>query len=217
MPHYVPYPEQLFRDPEPPMPAFKALHVGLCAVLVAASVAAATEQSMYKGYEMPTYAVEAQDGNIELRSYEPHVLAEVTVEGSRSRAISRGFQVLADYIFGGNDRGEKIAMTVPVSQVPEGVHWTVSFMMPTTVSVDDLPAAQSNAVRFVETQPERQVVIRFAGLRTDSRIDTHTRTLLEHVAAQGYEVTGAPRYYFYDDPLTPPWSRRNEIAVPVAG
>lgn len=199
------------------MPAFKAVQIGLCAVLVAASVAAATEGTRYKGYEMPPYTVQAADGPIEVRQYDPHILAQVTVEGTRSRAISRGFQVLANYIFGGNVEGEKIAMTVPVAQVPMGENWTVSFMMPANIELDDLPAAKSDAVRFVETQPEQQLVIQFSGLRTDRRIEDNTRALLQYAARQGYDVTDAPRYYFYDDPMTPPWSRRNEIAVPISG
>jgi len=199
------------------MPAFKAIQIGLCAVLIAASVAAATEGTRYKGYEMPPYSVQTTEGPIEVRQYDSHVLAEVTVEGSRSRAISRGFQVLANYIFGGNAEGEKIAMTVPVTQAPQGENWTVSFMMPASFDIADLPEAQSDAVRFVETQPERQLVIQFSGFRTDGRIEDHKRQLLTYAAQQGYEVTDAPRYYFYDDPMTPPWSRRNEIAVPISG
>ncbi|WP_147126704.1 SOUL family heme-binding protein [Shimia ponticola] len=199
------------------MPAFKAIQVGMCAVLIAASVAAATEGTRYKGYEMPSYTVRSTQGAIEVRDYAPHILAEVTVEGNRNRAIARGFQVLANYIFGGNADGEKIAMTVPVAQAPSGGNWTVSFMMPAAFTLDDLPKAQSDAVRFVETEPERQLVIQFSGLRTDRRIADYTEQLVTYAANQGFEIMDAPRYYFYDDPMTPPWSRRNEIAVPISG
>lgn len=198
------------------MPAFKSIQIGMCAVLVAASVAAATDGTFYKGYEMPPYSVQVSEGPVEVRQYDSHVLAEVTVDGSRTRAIGRGFQVLANYIFGGNAAGAKIDMTVPVAQAPKGENWTVSFMMPASFDLNDLPAAQSDAVRFVEKQPERQLVIRFSGFRTDGRIEVQTRALLTFAAQNGYDVQGAPRYYFYDDPMTPPWSRRNEIAVPIA-
>ncbi|RYI11678.1 MAG: heme-binding protein, partial [Acetobacteraceae bacterium] len=80
---------------------------------------AAGAETTHKGYEMPPYSVEWQEDAREIRSYGPHLLAEVTVSGSRSGAIQKGFRVLAGYIFGGNATGEKIAMTVPVAQTPE--------------------------------------------------------------------------------------------------
>ena len=39
------------------MPAFKSIQIGMCAVLVA-GVAAATDGTFYKGYEMPPYSVQ---------------------------------------------------------------------------------------------------------------------------------------------------------------
>lgn len=104
-------------------------------IILALGVAMATgagAEETHKGYEMPPYTVEWQDGAREIRSYGPHLLAEVKVSGSRSGAIQKGFRVLAGYIFGGNATGEKIAMTVPVAQTPEagGETWVVSFMMP---------------------------------------------------------------------------------------
>ena len=70
-------------------------------------------------------------------------------------------------------------MTVPVAQAPKGENWTVSFMMPASFDLNDLPAAQSDAVRFVEKQPERQLVIRFSGFRTDG--DRSADTSIAHV------------------------------------
>ncbi|MEL6610044.1 MAG: heme-binding protein [Pseudomonadota bacterium] len=206
------------------MPLIKAIHAGLVGVLAAAGVAAATGSSgteMYKGYEMPPYtvtqAVQTMDGTaIELRRYAPHILAEVTVAGSRDRAVNRGFRELAGYIFGGNASGEKIAMTTPVAQARADENWTISFVMPAAFDLASLPAARSQAVRFVETDPEDQLVLRYSGLRTNDRLEAFTAQLLQQAKAQGLRVVSEPRYYFYDAPMTPPWSRRNEIAVVVS-
>lgn len=189
--------------------------------LIVAGVASATERDMYKGYELPPYDVLERDGAFERRTYAPHILAEVTVRGGQGRAVSRGFQVLANYIFGGNATGEKIAMTVPVAQAPSegaaapGEGWTVSFMMPATFSLGTLPDADNGAIRFVESQAEELLVLSFSGLRTAGALARQTQALIDEAQARGVTMVGAPRYFFYDGPLTPPWARRNEVAVPI--
>lgn len=197
------------------MPALKTLNIALCGVLVAATVATATERGSYKGYEHPPYDVVAQDAAFEVRAYGPHIVAQVMVDGTQNRAISRGFRVLANYIFGGNDRGEKIAMTAPVAQAPVNGAWAISFLMPEKFAMEDLPAAESGSVRFVEMPAQTQLVLRFSGFRNTQKLTTQTAALLRYAADQGYTVQDAPRYYFYDDPLTPPWSRRNDVAVVI--
>jgi len=194
-------------------------HVALIIGLIGAGVAAATEVDLYKGYELPPYEVVETSGDVELRSYDTHVLAEVTVSGAQNRAVSRGFQVLANYIFGGNAAGQKIAMTVPVGQTPavddSADSWTVSFMMPGKFNVESLPAAKNEAIRFVETDAEELLVVQFSGFRSASALEKRTDDLSREARARGYEISGAPRYFFYDGPMTPPWARRNEVALPV--
>ena len=79
----------------------------------------------YKGYESLKYVVQDKKGNIEIRMYEPALIAEVEVKGGRDAAINAGFRILAGYIFGNNiskvttpvgqiQNNEKIAMTTPV-------------------------------------------------------------------------------------------------------
>jgi hypothetical protein len=79
--------------------------------------------------ERPTYRVirTLSDG-VELRRYEPYLIAETTVEGTGFREPSRdGFRTCAGYIFGKNksrnnsksrreeeEKSEKMAMTAPV-------------------------------------------------------------------------------------------------------
>jgi hypothetical protein len=50
--------------------------------------------------EKPKYQATALTNEIELRSYDPMLVAMVQMSGSRKDAISEGFRVLADYIFG---------------------------------------------------------------------------------------------------------------------
>jgi SOUL heme-binding protein len=187
----------------------------LAGVLGVAMAGTAGAETTHKGYEMPPYAVEWSVSAREIRSYGPHLLAEVKVTGSRSGAIQTGFRTLAGYIFGGNATGEKIAMTVPVAQTPEGETWVVSFMMPARYTTETLPAPRSNAIRFVEVGPSRQLVERFSGLPGTDNLADRAEALRAFADREGYEILAGPHYYFYDAPMTLPWKRRNEVAFTV--
>ena len=198
-----------------------ATHLGLAAFFVAASVTAATEAQMYKGYETPAFEVLRKDGPIELRSYPPHLVAEVRVQGDRSSAVGRGFRTLAKYIFGGNADREKVAMTAPVAQLPttdpdqaDDV-WDVQFMMPSGYDIDSQPQPTDDAIRFSMTEPEKQAVIRFSGFWTDRKLRQKAEALKAWAEQESLQIVGKPRYCFYDDPFTLPFNRRNEVAFVI--
>lgn len=191
----------------------------------------AVAEGVYHGYETPIYTIEQSVDGAELRAYEPHMLAVVTVSGNRDSALNRGFQVLANYIFGGNSSASKVAMTAPVSQsqsetiamtapatqTGEGGLWTVTFMMPAQYTEDTLPVPNSEAIRFVRTETERKLVLMFSGRATDSLLAQKTEELRAIAARAGIAISGPPVFAFYDDPFTLPWNRRNEVAFLVDG
>ena len=59
--------------------------------------------------EEPAFRTVLQDGAFEIRDYPALVVAEVTVTGEQKEAASKGFRLLAGYIFGGNRRKQSIA------------------------------------------------------------------------------------------------------------
>jgi hypothetical protein len=104
--------------------------------------------------EEPKFTLAIRDGPFEIRDYQAAVVAEVTVTGDRREAASKGFRLLAGYIFGGNRRhqsiamtapvaqeraGQKIAMTAPVTQTQQDGAWVVRFTMPSAYSLETLP------------------------------------------------------------------------------
>lgn len=198
---------------------FRIAHYSLLGLLAVLMIAVTARAEMYKGYETPGYTVTDRDGAVELRAYAPHLVAEVTVDGSRSRAAQSGFMTLARYIFGGNATGDKVAMTTPVSQLPAAAvgqdGWVVQFMMPAEFDRATLPAPRDPAIRFTETPAETLLVVRFSGGWGQANLDKHSAILLEAAQARDLTVLGAPRYLFYDAPFTLPWNRRNEVAIPV--
>lgn len=195
-----------------------SLHSTLATALVAVSVAVAAEARMYRGYEMPSYVVSQAEGDFEIRSYGPQLLAEVTVRGDRSTAVNRGFRALAGFIFGGNAEGQKVDMTVPVAQTEDANGdgtWTVQFMMPSEFSSETLPKPENSAIRFVETAPSQQVVVRFSGRWSDEKLAKKQDALRQWAEKQGLSLATGPRFYFYDSPFTLPFNRRNEVAFVV--
>ena len=204
----------------------------LSTALAATAIATATPvfaNNTYRGYETPQYVVVAQEGSIEVRDYQPALMAQVQVQASQSAALREGFRILAGYIFGGNvsadtiamtspvtqTASEKIAMTSPVTQSGADGIWTVSFMMPSAYTLDTLPIPKSNAVQFVQTAPERRIAITFSGWATPARRDQFESQLMQWAGQNAYGITGSPELAYYDDPMTLPWKRRNEVSFSV--
>jgi hypothetical protein len=180
----------------------------------------------------PAWKSVRQDGNIEIRRYDPMILAEVTTTGERYDAINDGFRILADYIFGNNEAKQDIAMTAPVTQqsssssvsipmtVPvtqqkssEEQSWKVSFVMPGNYTMDTLPKPRTDKIRFIEIPEHNQVVIRFSGMNTDKNLAEHQGKLMNWVKAQSLKTSGEPVYAFYNPPWTPFFLKRNEIML----
>jgi hypothetical protein len=76
--------------------------------------------------EEPKFELLSKHDRIELRRYPAFIVAETFVEGDMDAASSKGFRVIADYIFGNNiapgaateKESQKIAMTAPVTMEP---------------------------------------------------------------------------------------------------
>ena len=112
--------------------------------------------------EKPDYKIIQSEQNIEIRQYEPMIIAEVEVDGKREDAIRDGFRLIADYIFGNNKvqrdiamtapvqqkESQKIAMTAPVQQQSTGKSWQISFVMPSKYSMQTLPEPKDDRVRL---------------------------------------------------------------------
>lgn len=178
--------------------------------------------------ETPDYEVLVSEANIEIRQYQPMIIAEVSVAGERRDAISDGFRLLADYIFGNNTQakgiemtapvqqeGAKIEMTAPVQQEPKGNFWQISFVMPSEYSIETLPKPNDERVSIREIPAKQFVVITFSGMNTDKNVKKYEKELMEFVKAKKLSVSGEPKYAFYNPPWTLPMMRRNEVMVEI--
>lgn len=180
--------------------------------------------------EEPAFTLVQKDGAFELRNYAPVIVAETTLSGSAERARNAGFMPLADYIFAKDRKGEKIAMTAPVTQVPReqiamtapvsqrstGDSWTIGFTMPAGYTMETLPAPANPDVRLVPQAARQMAVIRFSGTAPASAMEKRRQELLDKVKALGLATVGEPVFAFYDPPWTLPFMRRNEVMIEVA-
>jgi len=182
--------------------------------------------------EEPPFTVAMVEGAFELRDYPALIAAEVSVGGQRRDAASKGFRLLAGYIFGGNTRKQRIAVTAPVTQAPAGGEkiamtapvllsgggpWTIRFIMPRGSALETLPTPNNPAVKLRELASARMAVIRFSGLAGQANVDAKTQELAGFIKAQNLAATGPAALAQYDPPWTLWFLRRNEVMIPVAG
>ena len=179
--------------------------------------------------EKPDYKVIQSEQNIEIRQYEPMIIAEVEVDGKREDAIGDGFRLLADYIFGNNTvqqvismtapvqqkEIQKIAMTAPVQQQSTGKSWRMSFVMPSKYSMDSLPVPNNNRVRLKEILTKKFVVIEFSGTNSNENVIEHENQLMNYIEANQIKINGSPNYAFYNPPWSLPFLRRNEVMIEI--
>lgn len=182
--------------------------------------------------EEPRFTVVERSGEIEIRQYGTRLAADVVVEGNEEDARTKGFRLLADYIFGNNtakseiamtapvaqqaSRSEKIDMTAPVAQARgPGNTWRVRFFMPSKYTLQTLPRPNNPAVKIVEIPGETMAVLRFSNSRSAERIAEKTNELIRGLERTKWVASGEPVTWLYDPPWTLPFFRRNEVAVPV--
>jgi len=180
------------------------------------------------GTEEPSFTVERQVGDVEVRRYESRIAAETTIDANEEAARNEGFRRLARYIFGGNQgktkiamtapvaqqQGQKIAMTTPVAaQRGEAGQWVIRFFMPSEHTLDSLPTPNDERVQLVTVPGERVAVLRFSGLANPEAVATRTTELLDILRDNAIAAAGEPVTWFYDPPWTLPFRRRNEVAV----
>ncbi len=88
--------------------------------------------------------------DFEIRNYEASLFTSVKLSSKNyDSASSRGFSILGGYIFGGNDRNEKIAMTSPVAMSLED-SMTIMFMVPKDLKKENLPKPNQTSIEFRE-------------------------------------------------------------------
>lgn len=165
--------------------------------------------------EEPPFQTLLKEGAFEIRDYPALAVAEVTVAGGQKEAASRGFRLLAGYIFGGNEPKQRIAMTAPVTQFKSDDAWIVRFTMPHAYTLATLPAPDNAKVHLRATPPTRFAVIRFSGLAWPDDVAARTAELAAWMRQKHLKSAGPPVLAQYDPPWILWFMRRNEVLIPI--
>jgi hypothetical protein len=188
--------------------------------------------------EEPKYTVTESTPPFELRQYAPMIIAEVTVDGDMSDAGSRGFRLIAGYIFGKNQsktkladskENEKIAMTIPVTMEPASEkiamtapvtmenqktnanEWRMFFVMPSQYTLATLPTPLSPEVKLKEIPLQRKAVISFTGFNSEEKTREKAEELRLWMKSKNLTPLGQPQLARYNPPWSIPFLRRNEV------
>lgn len=114
--------------------------------------------------------------------------------------------------------GTSISMTTPVrSEETETDADTIrmAFYLPSEYSPETAPEPTDPDVTLI-TEPQKTVAVdQFSWYAPEWRVERRTRELLSTLEREGLEPVGDPYLLRYNDPWTPPFMRRNEVAVEV--
>ncbi len=163
------------------------------------------------------YRVVATYPGFEVRRFDAHMVAEVSVAGGFESAGNRAFGALVRYIGGRNKDNRGMAMTAPVVQVPAVGHHVVQFVMPADETASSLPDPADPRVGLRAVPAQLAAVVRYSGRWSEGGYRDRVARLEQDVAAAGFTVAGPARWARFDPPWTPWFMRRNEVVLPVTG
>lgn len=181
----------------------------------------------------PEFKLILKEDKFEIREYAPKIIAQVEVFGDFDQASSKGFKVLADYIFGNNiskDGNSRIEMTAPVEMEPlpqkinmtkpvltEGNdnNWIVSFIMPNEFTLETLPEPNNKNIKISSIPKVKYAVIVFSGLVRESSYQEKETLLIQFIEEKKLKTSGKIKIARYNPPWTLPFFRRNELMIKV--
>ena len=190
----------------------KILLILLGLILIAFVVIQLFALKSQRNIETYPYAVIKKYDTFETRSYEATLFTAVNLStNGYKESSSKGFSIFAGYIFGKNDRKEKIAMTSPVAMSLED-SMTMMFMVPKQLKKEMLPKPDQSLIEFKEEPAKTVAAIHFKGWANDKKIETYKQKLKAALDAQGLSYSN--RFYFlgYNAPYEV-FNRKNEIIV----
>ena len=171
---------------------------------------------MAENYEEPAYELLRKYRGFEVRKYVDTIQARVSTDGMNYGESARPFRRIADYIFGGNERQQSIAMTAPVHMWESGEESLMAFTMPSEHRMDDLPKPHDSGVELLHVEGEVVAVLKFSGLSRPGKSLRLQNRLRKLVEAEGLATSGNAKLAVYDNPMsTLPFLRRNEIHIPL--
>lgn len=191
----------------------KLLFILLGIIIIAFLVIQFFALKSQRGIESYPYSLVKKFDDFEIRNYEASLFTAVKMSSGRYEEISgKGFSILANYIFGGNERNQKIAMTSPVAVSLED-SMTMMFMVPKKLKKENLPKPNRTGIEFREEAEKRVATIRFKGWANSRKIEKYKNILLKALTDNEMAFSDKNIYFLgYNAPYEV-FNRKNEIMV----
>jgi len=186
--------------------------------------------------EEASYKVLVQEDDIQIREYEPYVIAETLVKNKDyDEAGNIGFRRLFAYITGKNQGDRKISMTAPViaqrQNAPAGIEiemtapvvaertdsgWMYAFVLPAEFSdLESVPLPADPLVNLKLIPGKKMAAITYTGSTAENKMNLKTRELTEWIHDRQLTKESDPVSARYDPPWTLPFFRRNEVLIEI--
>jgi len=166
-------------------------------------------------YKEPSFDILKKSKNIEVRLYKENIIAKTSVPIEDEKIDNSMFRTLASYIFGENERRQRIPMTAPVTTIKNEETYDMIFYMLNVENIDELPNPTNPNIEFEKLNLGKCVSISFSWLTNDFRVKYYKKQLKKYVEDNGYTAISPFMLNRYDSPWTLPWNRRNEILVKI--
>ncbi len=164
--------------------------------------------------EQHKYVVLKKYAHFEVRQYAPAVFSTVKMSTSTYKeSSSKGFRILANYIFGGNEKSQSIAMTSPVRMELDD-SMKMAFMVPASMQQEDLPKPMDGQIKFEKEEQKIMAAIEFGGWADDASIEKYKKILRKELESHGLEYNEKFMFLGYNPPYEM-IGRRNEVIVEV--
>jgi hypothetical protein len=177
-----------------------------------------------------SYNVLQDNAHIQIRYYQPLVVAQTKVIADYKSASNVAFKRLFDYITGSNKKQQKIAMTAPVIQEAQaeeiamtapviqeksGQAWLMSFVLPAEYTLANAPIPLDPEITLKEVPSKKTAVLQYSGFLSEQGIEEKTKQLQTWLVEQGYKSISPARSAGFDPPWTLPFFRRNEVHIDI--
>ena len=194
----------------------RSIALAFVPLLIGASLVLSADLFGRSKYESAGYEVLKSDGDFEIRKYPELVVVSAPMKSEAGK--NSAFRQLFQYISGGNETGEKIAMTTPVFTTPDaGDGGVMSFVVPVDVAKSGAPKASGKGVAVAKRKSGKFAVYRYSGRWTERRETAARKKLEAWLKTSSFEVVGKFEKANYDPPFTPGFMRRNEVLVRISG
>ncbi|HCE56722.1 MAG TPA: SOUL heme-binding protein [Prolixibacteraceae bacterium] len=160
--------------------------------------------------ETQKYEVLYTKEKFEIRFYPEAILATVEMNGTYDNSRNSGFQVLAGYIFGGNEENSQIAMTSPVRMSGNEKLNSMSFVLPSEMEFDKLPEPKDKRILLHKSKPMYTASVQFGGYANEAEIAKHREKLAEILNQLRIKHSIQFEFLGYNSPFQP-LNRRNEV------